>query len=375
VNTTSASTIVIPSVKVMPFDGFVFFSPFVKNYTGSKKLTAKDLGLRADQLPPSTLAKLGTIASCDPSKLNKLESFRAAQRNVLLKKGTRIMGLFGVPADAAAECASELDKITREFYDCKSELIATFETDRDKWLDLPEFAPWIGAIKARLDPIGHIEKQIQCDWFGFTIGDSAVDLSQATSSALSAGLERAKTGVGNQVLDEVAVIAATTFRSSLHDDKGNKVIEVTQRILSPIKRIKEKLDALSFADPRLSHVISYIDSVLVLLPSSGKMSSNHLNAIYSLLSVLSDPDTIAQFVLIGATASAVISAGDAQQVLDIVSKPIDVPLVDSTPVANDDLDAWTTQPSAATVQPDSAPAVAQTDASTETSPELVYDDF
>jgi hypothetical protein len=379
VNTTTVNTATTPAInaaiKSMPFDGFVFFHPIVNNYTGSKKLTAKDIGLRPDQLPPTTLAKLGQIASCDPSKLAKGETFRAAQRNLLLKKGTRVMGLFAVHADEAGQVAIELDKITSEFYDWKeTELLATFESDRDKWLSDPEFAPWVAAIKARLDPIGHIEKKIQCDWYGFTIGTNT-ELSEAASSALHAGMERARNGVGDTVLEEIAVIASTTFRTSMHDDNGNKVIEVTRRILSPIKRIKEKLDALSFADPKLNQVVRYIDSVLVLLPSTGKLSSDNLNAIYSLLHVLSDPQTIQQFAFIGATASAVMTSDDAQQVLDIVT-PVVQPLAQvQAGLVEFDVDVGdpTTQPLAATASVDTAPAVVHPEAKTEDELDVVYD--
>lgn len=341
-NTTTTTTTATPAaatglsaIKVLPFDKFVFFSPMVSNYTGSKKLVPEDIGLTKAQLPPAELAKLGTISSCDPKKVQKFESYRAAQRNVLLKYGTRAMGLYAVPEGVAAEAARELDSITAEFYVYKEEFIRGFEADRAKWLKVPEFAKWVDAITARLDPIGHIEKTIQCDWFGFTIGASAVALDDDTTSALAKGLMRAKDGIGDQVLQEISVIAKTVFAKSLHDDDGNKLMEVTQRILSPIKRIKEKLDALAFSDPRLSQVSRYITSVLCLLPTSGKLSSNELMSIYNLVHALCDPQTIVQIAEIGATASAVMTSADAQQILDIVATPTDTPHVDSTPVEDE----------------------------------------
>ncbi len=284
--------------------------------------------------------------------------------------GTRRMGGFLVRKDKAVEIAAELDQIKMDFYAYKASFMQKFEAQREEWLKKPEFAQWTDKIRARLDSMSYIDKQLQCDFEAFVIGSTA-ELPKPTddnASPLDAGLKRAAHGIGDQILDEIAAIANTTFRTSLHDENGNKKIEVTQRILSPIRRIKEKLDVLSFSDPRLSQVSRYIDSVLCTLPKTGKMASNDLMAIYNLVNMLSDPDAIMN-TLSMAAASVTMTAADAQQVLDMVAQPVVPADVDSTPVEDDFGDDDVAAVAPTTTE---APALAVASEATE---EVVYDDF
>lgn len=335
---TSAGSV---SFNTLPFDGFVYFNPWASCYTARKKITAADLGMAKEDLPPATLASLGSMHSCDPSDVQPFETFRGAMRNACVEFGTRSMGGFLVPRDKAAETAAKLDEIVAKFYDYKAVFIAKFESTREVWLQKPEFAQWTDKIRARLDPIAHVDKQLQCSWEAFVIG-STTDLPSAsddgTPSPLAAGQIKAASYIGNQALEEISLIAKTVFANSLHDKDDNKKMEVTQKILSPIRRIKDKLDALSFSDPRLSQVSRYIDSVLCLLPSEGKLSGNHLISIFNLVTSLCDPETILQFASFGSSASAVMTSQDALQLNSIVSQPVLQPsLTDDSTIVEEDL--------------------------------------
>lgn len=361
------------AANVLPFAGFVFINPWATCYTARKKITPADLGLRPQDLPPATLASLGSMHSADPKKLSVFESHRGAMRNACVEFGTRAMGGFAVPEGKAAYTAAKLDEIVESFYEAKRKFLADFEMEREAWLRRPEFAPWTDKIRARLDPIQHVDKQLQCGWEAFVIAPTT-ELPKAPGEAespLAVGVHRVAAGIGDQALQEVAANAEALIRDSFHDDQGRPRSEVTQKILSPIRRMLDKLDAMSFADPRLMHVVHYGKSELAQLPVKGKMSNNDLARVYSLVQALSDPDAILKVAVFAASSSMEVSGDESQVLLDIAAPAASAPQVDSTPV-EDDVGAVDVS---AVVQDASAPAESlSTEPSEAPSQEVVYDD-
>lgn len=327
-----------------PFAGYVFFTPWVTSYTGSKKLTPEDLGINPKDLPPQDLASLGAMHTCDPKSLQPFESARNAMALACLEFGTRRLGGFAVPKEKADACAARLDEIKAEFYAYKATFMAKFVADRDAWIKAPAFAKWTDRIRERLHSVGYIDDRIHCDWEAFTIGN-LTDLGgdESNPSPLAQGALRAANSIGDGALDEIAVLAKALIRDSFHDKSGSMKTEVTQKILRPIRRMQEKIVANSFADPRLKDVGNYISNVLALLPKEGKMDGKQLNDLYGLALRMSDPDSILAISTFSNT-SVELDAAAQQELVEIseansspASSPVDV---DSTPL----FDAVDTQP-------------------------------
>lgn len=348
--TTTTTNPISKPFGTLPFAGFVFFNPWASCYTARKKITPADLGLKSSDLPPATLASLGSMYSCDPKTFQPFESYRAALRNACYEFGVRCMGGFAVPESKAQQLSTKLDEIVASFYDLKAKVLPKFAADREAWLNRQEFAQWTDKIRARLDSSEYVDRQLQAGWEAFVIGSTDLLPKSSTEeeSPLAARLQVAASGICDAALDEISSIAVTVLRGSLHDDKGNKLLEVTQRILSPIRRIRAKLDALSFTDQRLSVVVKYIDSVLCLLPQKGKFSDNELSMVYYLVSALSNPSSIvsaASFALSNAQAdvgflppeeaSAVTPAGvDEEVAQSSIPAQVASPTPTPTPLAD-----------------------------------------
>lgn len=333
-----ATTTNLPvSFRAFPFSGYVFFTPWVTGYTGSKKLTAEDIGINPKDLPPQDLASLGAMHTCDPKALQPFESARNAQALACLEFGTRCLGGFAVPQDKAAACAARLDEIKADFYAYKAQFMAKFVADRETWISSPAFAKWTDRIRERLHSVGYIDDRIHCNWEAFTIG-SLTDLGgdDSNPSPLSQGALRAANAIGDSALSEIAVLAKALIRDSFHDKSGAKKEEVTQKILRPIRRMQDKIVANSFADPRLKDVGNYISKVLALLPKDGKMTGENLNDVYGLALRLSDPDSILATAAISNT-SMELDASAQRELVEIVeanaaaSAAPPQPVVDSTP--------------------------------------------
>jgi len=154
-------------------------------------------------------------------------------------------------------------------------------------------------------------------------------LTSAGQATFSNAVKRA----GTSALSEIAQDAEEIWRASLHDRKtGAPKADVTQKILRPIRRIAEKLDALTFVESRFSMVSKWIRAVLATLPSDGKMSGEHLASINGLVNSLRDPDaTLAQAELytsgtVDVGAAAVAEAQASSQLPLAVDAPEDVEL-------------------------------------------------
>lgn len=331
--TTTNST---PAFKAFPFAGFVFFTPWVTSYTGSKKLTPEDIGIKVSDLPPQDLASLGAMHTCDPKKLQPFESARNAQALACLEFGTRCLGGFAVPRDKAEACAQKLDAITEQFYEYKATFLSGFVLDREQWISLPAFAKWTDRIRERLHSAAYVDDRIQCGYEVFTIG-SMSDLSDdpANPSPLAAGALRAANAIGMGALDEIAVLAKALVRDSFMDD-GIQKTEVTQKILRPFRRMQDKLLALSFADPRLKDVGNYVSKVLASLPKQGKMSGQELDAIYGLALRLSEPQQILAVASISNTSFELDEEAQMELIeMTTTQAPAPELVADSTPVFDD----------------------------------------
>jgi len=322
----------------IPFQGFVFINPFVTSITGSKKLTPEDLGLTASDFPPDELATLGSIHTCDPKSLQPFESKRNAQRNACLEFGTQIKGLFLVPDSKAHDVAAKLDEIDAEFYAYKRTFIDNFVVANSKWVSKPEFKKWEAVIKSKIHRVDYLEKHIQCGWHAFKPADIATLPKKPGEevSVLGTSFLDASSTVADSALEEVSVIAQAILRDSLTDDKGEKS-EVTQKILSPIRRIRDKLDALSFADPKLVAVVRHINAVFAMLPQKGKLSGSDLILIRSLVVSLGDPASILASAAF-ARQQVEMTAESSQQILEMVQvTPVAAPASASLLPVEDDI--------------------------------------
>lgn len=313
----TSSTRAFPTVA---FQGLVIFNVYVTSITGSKKLTPEDLNLKASDFPPEELATLGSIHTCDPKSLQPFESKRNAMRNACLEFGTQVRGQLCVPETRAHQCADKLDTIVAEFYSDKAKFIQSFSANSLKWRSRESFQKWATVIAARVPTVAHLEKQIQCGWHAYRADITGLPKRPGEdASSLGQNALKVSTEVADSALQEVAVSANAILRDSLTDDKGEKT-EVTQKILSPIRRIRDKLDSLSFADPKLVDVVKYINGVFAMLPQTGKMSGTHLAMIRSLVVSLCDPESIAATAAF-ARREVTISAEASQQILDMVHTP------------------------------------------------------
>jgi len=105
---------------------------------------------------------------------------------------------------------------------------------------------------------------------------------------LSDGFQEEVAGLGRALFDDVAQAATAAWRSSF---KGQE--KISQRALSPIRKIYDKLASFSFVDPIVLPITEIIRDALESLPKQGYIEGLPLIQFQGLVSLLRDTEALA----------------------------------------------------------------------------------
>ncbi|MBD1401860.1 DUF3150 domain-containing protein [Pelovirga terrestris] len=252
----------------------VLFILDIRLWTGRKKLKEEDLavnGINTSQLPPGTLASLGSKKTISTEALSPFQSMKREAEKLLLATGVRFLGGYAVPAGKAPEISSRLMDLQTNFQAAKATLLLEYDQKVREWITAnpPE---WASVIQASVDSVTTVDKALH---FGFT----PVTIQPPKTMPDSEPLEEQAEGLYGQLCNEIRTTAKTTFDASYVGKQS-----VTRKALRPINAIREKLVALAFLDSEIPPLINSIDDTLNQLPLSGPIEGQYLNLLAGLLS-------------------------------------------------------------------------------------------
>jgi len=251
----------------------VLFILDIRLWTGRKKLRPEDLaanGITPDQLPPGSLASLGSKKIIGHEALSPFLAIKREAEKVLLAKGVRFLNGYAVPAEEAPAVTQRLLELKREFETARTSLLQSYDEAIRTWIaaNPPEWAP---VIRAAVDPAHQVEKSLA---FRYT-PVSITPPEEASDEELAEQTE----GLYGQLCHEVRLMAQTAFDASFAGRKS-----VTRKALRPIHAIRRKLAALVFLDPEIANTLQTIDDTLALVPEKGPIQGSGLNLLAGLLS-------------------------------------------------------------------------------------------
>ncbi|WP_230611265.1 DUF3150 domain-containing protein, partial [Vibrio cholerae] len=187
--------------------------------------------------------------------------------------GVRFLGGYAVPEDRIDQIVPELDRIGQDFAQCKQLFLDNYDQVTFDWVAKhPEFAD---AIRRALSPIEDVEQRLQFDY--------AIYRMQPAEQA--GGLDGKVNGMGHTLFREVARDANELFERSVAGKN-----QISQRALNPLKRLRDKLDGLSFLDHRVQPMVEAMDNLFVRLPKTGPVTDNLYHELMATILILSDPD-------------------------------------------------------------------------------------
>jgi hypothetical protein len=255
---------------------------------GRKKLRKEDLMLAdGSVLPPEDLASLGSKRIADPKDLAVFHRLKKEAERHCLKVGTRFLGGFAVPEGALDRIRQELERLAVSFAAARAQFLGRYDQTIEDWVARhPAFAP---AIRRAVDPVHVVAANLRFDYVVFRVSppEPPVDEGVTPPAALNQPLARRIGSLSETLFREIAQDARDLVDSSLLGKTA-----VTRKALSPLKRMREKLDGLAFLDHRVQPVVETLGDLLERVPKSGPLEGAYLGEVLATALLLSDPDKI-----------------------------------------------------------------------------------
>lgn len=251
-----------------------------------KKLRTEDLKLtQGDALPPKDLASLGSKKIFNPKALAKFEALKKRAHVACGRIGIRFMGGYAVPESATDDLAKELDKIGAEFDIAKADFIASYTGELESWI--AKHPGWEQWIRAATIPVDEVKDRIR---YGWTPAKISTPDENNPDSRLNQKMTKEAGGLSGRLFKEIGEMAQKVLEDSLLGKT-----KVNRRVLSPIRKIRGKLNGLAFLDKRVGPLITAIDDTVGQMPGDAPIEGLALTALHGLILTLSDSERMKQY--------------------------------------------------------------------------------
>lgn len=260
--------------------GIVLVRPLIKITTGTVAVDRDtDLDAVKGGLPPTTIVSDGRKRILDSSKLAPLFNCRKAVERALAKVGAPFLGATMVPEAKLPALEAEIKDIEAQFYAHLDELADNLEEAYRQW---EEANPAWSSLIARNRLPAH-ELKARCHF--------AVAYFRAEAPANDVG-GRFRAAVSEAVPALLADIAAEADK--VHEAHILGRDTATQKAVTPIVKLIEKLTSFSMLDPRVAPSAAGFRSVLAALPRSGPLKGGDFATLAGLIAQLRSPEELLQ---------------------------------------------------------------------------------
>jgi hypothetical protein len=249
--------------------------PKLGTWGARRSLSAEDLGLRF--VPPEDRVKLGIKRIYDPQELRVFDAMKKSAERTCLKYGTRApIGGFVIAPSRLDAANTELEALRLPWSAKVGELLRDYHAKREAWATSnPE---WEARIRAGFEPVETVAARFSFFIFRLTIdpGTAEGDFRDAIHN------------LGDGIFAEIAQAARELEKSFLGKDALHR------KALGTFKKIRDKLDCMSFVDPRIQPVVDTIDDWAKRLPKTGHIEGALFNEGHGLALLLGDPEKLAR---------------------------------------------------------------------------------
>lgn len=260
----------------------VVIHPEIHLWSGRKRLRREDLKkISGDQLPPSDLASLGSKRICDPKDVSVFEKIKRRVERDCQEVGIRFLGGYAIPERRFDELIGKVKQNEREFNVARQDFLQRYDQSIEGWVR--SHSQWAEVIRRAVSPLSVVERQLRFDFQVFRVQPLASYEARPEETGMQRKLDSLPAKLFQEVATEAGVALEQTF-------KGRS--EITRRALRPIRRIRDKLDGLSFLDARVAPVVEWIDETLESVPKTGPIEGKTLNDIQATVYVLADSEKL-----------------------------------------------------------------------------------
>lgn len=246
----------------------VYLKLDISIWTGKARLTPEDIPDAVADMPPETLATLGSKRIFDPQALRPFNAAKTKAFRTCDQYGVRCMGGWLVDNGVLNNLTAELDKMRGEFDRSVGTFISTYEDGASNWLQ--QFPEWEGIIRAALPDSTNIGKKFAFRYYVLKVQTENHDALDATSEAPSTA---------------AATIAAEIARIREQVFGDDRTAPVTSKTFSCLDTLADRCDNMSFVHPGFAHLARLLRSMVV--------NSTDVDVVRAFLTGLSTPEAVA----------------------------------------------------------------------------------
>lgn len=260
--------------------GVVLVRQLIRITTGTVAVDRDtDLDAVKGGLPPTSIVSDGRKRILDAARLAPLFNCRKAVERALAKVGAPFLGATMVPEAKLPALEAEIKKIEADFYAHLDDLADNLD---GAYLDWEEANPAWASLIARNRLPAH-EFKARCHF--------AVAFFRAEAPTNDVG-GRFKAAVSEAVPALLADIAADASKVYEAHIFGRDTC--TQKAVTPIQKLIDKLTSFSMLDPRVAPSATGFRSVLATLPRTGPLKGSDFATLAGLIAQLRSPEDLLQ---------------------------------------------------------------------------------
>ena len=248
------------------------FSLNFRQWTGTTVFRREDFQVGDNgRLPPAQVIRdLGSKNLIEPEVLKTFTTIKARARRILEETGIPFMTGWAVPIAIATAVKEKLDEQVSEYNLAKEAFLRDYDKKVEEWIrENPDFAEQLRQSgKTRAD----VETRIHAGYFIARVQPINNDESLRAEFA----------SLPDRLLHEVSRCA-----KQLYDDSFESKDSVSQRSIGTLRRLKDKLDTLSFLDSGIMPIAQMINQCLTTLPTNGRLKGTAFWQLQGCVSLLS----------------------------------------------------------------------------------------
>ncbi len=224
-------------------DNAIFLSLNVSCWTGRAKLVAEDLNVSADELPPETLAALGSKKLIDPQRIQEILKIKTETVRKLNSYGVKLMGGWLISEDLFDTATQYLQNAADKFNLAVANLVNNYDSYLNEWtLQYPE---WADKILDAAPTASSVASRFKFGFRAFKLRESRTSFSCDESQ--------------ESFVDSAYVQLAADIKKICEDSFADDRASFKISCFKPVRALIDKLRNISFVDPNMGRLASFLD--------------------------------------------------------------------------------------------------------------------
>ena len=270
--------------------GLICVTLDVHLWSGRKRLRKEALLAKNPEfkdLPPESLATLGSIKIADPDDLAPFTRLKREAEKLLNTSGLPFLGTIGIPEGKLDRVYAGLVEVKAKFDERRHQLHRNFENRVQEWRNKDDNGRWAHLINDIPTP-EYVAGRLA---FGFHLCRvSAPSGEDANPANVLYGKQ--VTGLKGELFADAGREARILMERYLTGRDSNGAVrpreKITQKTLGPLRRVADKLRSFSFLDSSVGPMAAVVEHLLALLPKDGPIEGVHLVHIWALARTLAN---------------------------------------------------------------------------------------